>query len=150
MSAVKMRPGKSTDMNYWLRARVVLQGVTIVALVAWCMSLQEQRKRAEELKGVTEETKKEKEKDEFQSRLRVAQAAYEEEAALAGKTFNGSTVKKHVHPESGAQEREEETTERKAAAVAGRQNPHPVASVDKRKNGGRWESGPDSGSKSSS
>ena len=46
-------------------------------------------------------------------------------------------MKKHVHPESGAQEREEETTERKAAAVAGRQNPHPVASVDKRKNGGR-------------
>ena len=91
MSAVKMRAGKSTDMNYWLRARVVLQGVTIVALVAWYMSLQEQRKRAEEVKGVTEETKMEKEKEEFESRLRVAQAAYEE--ALAGKTFKGSTVK---------------------------------------------------------
>ena len=107
MSAVKMRAGKSTDMNYWPRARVVLQGVTIVNLVAGPMSLQAQRKRVEEAMGVTEEKKKEKEKEEFESRLRVAQAAYEEEVALAGKTVKGPTVKRHAHPESGAQEREE-------------------------------------------
>ncbi|KIK07144.1 hypothetical protein K443DRAFT_673702 [Laccaria amethystina LaAM-08-1] len=154
MSAVKMRAGKSTDMNYWLRARVVLQGVTIAALVAGSMSLQAQRKKVEEATGVTEETKKEKEKGEFESRLRGAQAAYEEEAALAGKIVKGPTVRKHMHPESGAQEREEETIERKAAAIAGRQHPHPVAPVGKSKNGGWWwgwwESGSGSGSKSSS
>ena len=74
--------------------------------------------------------------------------------ALTGEAVKGATVKKHVHPESGAQEREEGATERKAAAVAGRQNPHPDAPVDKSKNGGRWwgwwKSGPGSGSKSSS
>ena len=154
MSAVKMRAGKSKDMNYWLRARVVLQGVTIVALVAGSMSLQAQGEKVEEVTGVTEETKKEKEKEEFESRLRVAQAAYEEEVALAGKMVKGPTVKKHVHPESGAQERVEETIERKAAAVAGRQHPHPVAPADKSKSGGWWwgwwGSGPGSGSKSSS
>ena len=90
-------------MNYWPRARVVLQGMTIVALVAGPISLQAQQKRVEEAMGVTEEKKKEKEKEEFESRLRVAQAAYEEEVALAGKTVKGPTV----NPESGAQEREE-------------------------------------------
>ena len=89
MSAVKMRAGKSKDMNYWLRARVGLQGVTIVALVAGSMSLQAQGEKVEEATGVTEETKKEKEKEEFEIRLRVAQAAYEEEVALAGKTVRG-------------------------------------------------------------
>jgi len=43
MSAVKMRAGKSTSMNYWLRARVGLQGVTLVALVAGSMALQKQK-----------------------------------------------------------------------------------------------------------
>ncbi|KAF8186411.1 altered inheritance of mitochondria protein 31, mitochondrial [Pholiota molesta] len=33
MSAVKMRQGQSQRMNYWLRARVALQGATLVALV---------------------------------------------------------------------------------------------------------------------
>lgn len=122
-------------MNYWLRARVVLQGVTIVALVAGSMSLQAQKKKVEEAMGGTAEMKKEKEKEEFESRLRGAQATYEEEAALAGKMIKGPTVRKHVHPESGAQEREEETIERKAAAIAGRQHPHPVAPADKSKNG---------------
>ena len=154
MSAVKMRAEKSTEMNYWLHARVVLQGMTIVALVAGSMSLQEQRKRAKEVKGVMEETKKEKEKEEFESHLRGAQAAYEEEVALAGKMVKGPMVKKHMHPESGVQEREQETIERKTAAVAGRQVPNPVVPVDKSKNGGWlwgwWELGPGSGSKSSS
>ena len=53
------------------------------------MSLQVQRGKVEEATGVTEETKKEKEKKEFENRLRVAQAAYEEEVALAGKTVRG-------------------------------------------------------------
>ena len=64
------------------------------------------RERVEEAMGITEEKKKEKEKEEFESRLRVAQAAHEE-VVLVGKTVKGPTVKRHAHPESGAQEREE-------------------------------------------
>lgn len=44
MSAVKMKAGKSKDMQYWLRARVALQGLTLVALVAGSMAIQASRK----------------------------------------------------------------------------------------------------------
>ncbi|KAF9485678.1 hypothetical protein BDN70DRAFT_870988 [Pholiota conissans] len=44
MSAIKMRQGQSKTMNYWLRARVALQGATLVALVGGSMSLQKARK----------------------------------------------------------------------------------------------------------
>lgn len=39
MAASKLRKRQSKDMNYWLRARVVAQGFTIVAVVAgaWMM-----------------------------------------------------------------------------------------------------------------
>jgi len=39
MAANKLRKRQSKDMNYWLRARVVAQGFTIVAVVAgaWMM-----------------------------------------------------------------------------------------------------------------
>jgi hypothetical protein len=46
MSAVKMRQGQSQRMNYWLRARVALQGATLVALVGGSMSLQQARAAA--------------------------------------------------------------------------------------------------------
>lgn len=44
MASIKMRAGKSKDMQYWLRARVGLQGLTLVALVAGSMAIQAQRK----------------------------------------------------------------------------------------------------------
>ncbi|KAF4612899.1 hypothetical protein D9613_011135 [Agrocybe pediades] len=89
MSAVKLRAGKSRDMNYWLRARVGLQGLTVVALLlgsTWgrewlktnfgieapqmgnSAALNEQR-----------EQKKAQEKLEFEERLRNAQAMTEQE-----------------------------------------------------------------------
>jgi hypothetical protein len=39
MAASKLRKRQSKDMNYWLRARVIAQGFTIVAVVAgaWMM-----------------------------------------------------------------------------------------------------------------
>jgi hypothetical protein len=39
MAASKLRKRQSQDMNYWLRARVVAQGLTIAAVVAgaWMM-----------------------------------------------------------------------------------------------------------------
>lgn len=45
MASVKMRAGNSKDMQYWLRARVGFQGLTIVALVAGSMAIQAQRKQ---------------------------------------------------------------------------------------------------------
>ncbi|KJA25308.1 hypothetical protein HYPSUDRAFT_109338, partial [Hypholoma sublateritium FD-334 SS-4] len=38
MSAVKMRQGQSQSMNYWMRARVALQGLTLGALVIGSMA----------------------------------------------------------------------------------------------------------------
>jgi len=39
-----MKAGKSKDMQYWLRARVALQGLTLVALVVGSMAIQASRK----------------------------------------------------------------------------------------------------------
>lgn len=93
MSAVKMRAGKSQSMNYWLRARVVLQGVTLVALVAGSMALQKQKKaqisdlgidaaelpRNEATTELSREKKKILEQREFEERLKAAEDAAEQE-----------------------------------------------------------------------
>ncbi|PPR07833.1 hypothetical protein CVT24_003110 [Panaeolus cyanescens] len=92
MSAAKMRSGKSKEMNHWLRARVVLQGLTLVALVAGSMSLQAARKaeQGEQSEAELAEKKKLQEKAEFEMRLRDAETTTAmEQAALAG---NGKTV----------------------------------------------------------
>ncbi|KAJ3513683.1 hypothetical protein NMY22_g14969 [Coprinellus aureogranulatus] len=41
--AVRMRQGKSQSMNHWMRARVGLQGLTLVALVSGSMAIKKQR-----------------------------------------------------------------------------------------------------------
>lgn len=88
MSAIKMRQGQSKHMNYWLRARVVLQGLTLVALVGGAMSIREARKKQQELENggegalVAEEKKKELEKLRFESRLEEARQATEQEEAM--------------------------------------------------------------------
>ncbi|KAF9450807.1 hypothetical protein P691DRAFT_809505 [Macrolepiota fuliginosa MF-IS2] len=94
MSSIKMKAGKSQDMQYWLRARVALQGLTIVALVAGSMALQAQRKeklvdsaegqpRNEATTEIIREQKRGKEKAEFEERLRGAEIAHAEEQASA-------------------------------------------------------------------
>ncbi|RXW23223.1 hypothetical protein EST38_g2645 [Candolleomyces aberdarensis] len=105
MSAVKMRSGKSQQMNYWMRARVGLQGLTLVALVAGSMALKAERdkeKSIEEVKAleVDQEFLKQKEKDEFEERLRGAEAAHLQESALAAKTVvkGPSVVKRENQP----------------------------------------------------
>ncbi|KAF5348794.1 hypothetical protein D9756_009784 [Leucocoprinus leucothites] len=101
MSAVKMKSGKSKDMQYWLRARVGLQGLTLVALVAGSMALQASRKtqgvesaddlpRNEATTELLREQKKGKEKAEFEERLRGAELAHEEEQAAAARVLNNS------------------------------------------------------------
>ncbi|KAF8950037.1 hypoxia induced protein conserved region-domain-containing protein, partial [Flammula alnicola] len=83
MSAIKMRQGQSKNMNYWLRTRVVLQGLTLVVLVAGSMSIQKSRNKeiADAGVGKNEEglLRNEKERQEFEERLREAQHATEME-----------------------------------------------------------------------
>ncbi|KXN89776.1 Respiratory supercomplex factor 1, mitochondrial [Leucoagaricus sp. SymC.cos] len=96
MSAVKMKAGKSKDMQYWLRARVGLQGLTLVALVAGSMALKNRKQkqlaesdvsddlpRNEATTELRREQKKGKEKAEFEERLRNAEMTHEEEQAAA-------------------------------------------------------------------
>jgi len=97
MSASKLRAGKSTEMNYWLRARVGLQGLTLGALVVGSMSIQ--KPRQEELAMLNtggEESelakKKEKEKLEFEARLKEAQATTAMEEGLLKKVGKGPAV----------------------------------------------------------
>jgi len=91
MSAVKMRAGKSKQMNHWLRARVGLQGVTLVALLMgstwgreWIKKYwgKEDTIASVEEVGPAKESKREKEKLEFEERLRGAQAAMEQEESF--------------------------------------------------------------------
>ncbi|KAJ2919674.1 hypothetical protein MD484_g714, partial [Candolleomyces efflorescens] len=91
MSAVKMRSGQSQQMNYWMRARVGLQGLTLVALVAGSMALKTERDKAKALEAantpeVDQELLKQKDKEEFEERLRGAEEAHLQESVLAAKT----------------------------------------------------------------
>ncbi|KAF8902595.1 hypoxia induced protein conserved region-domain-containing protein [Gymnopilus junonius] len=101
MAAVKLRTGKSKQMNYWLRARVGLQGATVVALLMGSTWGQEWVKdnfgkedsiAAVEEIDLSKELKREKERMEFEERLREAQAATEEEEMLRTRTDNGFTT----------------------------------------------------------
>lgn len=117
MSAAKLRAGKPKDMNYWLRARVGLQGVTVVALLLgstwgrdWMKSKFGIKSSTPETAGlsVTEAQKKAQEKLEFEQRLRNAEEVTKQEKAVgidAGKmTVKGPTLNKPK------EEREKETT----------------------------------------
>jgi len=111
MSAVKMRAGQSRSMNYWLRARVVLQGVTVVALVAGSMALQKQKNaqisdlgidtadgglpRNEAVTELSKEKKRILEQQAFEERLKDAEAAAEQEQGMMivkGPSVNKSKV----------------------------------------------------------
>ncbi|KAF8962087.1 hypoxia induced protein conserved region-domain-containing protein [Flammula alnicola] len=154
MSAIKMRQGQSKNMNYWLRARVVLQGLTLAVLVAGSMSIQKSRNKEIANAGIGEaegglprneattelllEKRKEKEKLEFEERLREAQEAteMEESAGLSGmKTVKGPTVHK--------ERREEERRKHDAAA---RQGAGSTIGAVKKSNSWRWWSKGSSGS----
>ncbi len=78
MSMVTMRQGKSLKMQYWMRARVVLQGLTIVAVAAGSMALQKKHAAAELAEPTEDEEKKRaREKAGFESRLREAEKVVE-------------------------------------------------------------------------
>ncbi|KAF9530632.1 hypoxia induced protein conserved region-domain-containing protein [Crepidotus variabilis] len=93
MSAYKLRQGRSKEMNHWLRARVAFQGVTIVALV-WGSIEMKKLRDAEAAGGVDSNERvqqearlvKERERREFQERLREAERVTDEEEKLLGRS----------------------------------------------------------------
>ena len=99
MSAVKMRAGQAKQMNYWMRARVGLQGVTLVALVAGAMALQKEKEEAAASAGavLSAEQVKQQEKQEFEERMRNAEASYEQERVYA----QGAAVRRAKVAETG-------------------------------------------------
>jgi Hypoxia induced protein conserved region len=113
MSAVKMRAGKSKSMNYWLRARVVLQGLTLVALVAGSMALQKQKNaqisdlgidaaelpRNEATTELSKEKKRILEQREFEERLKAAEAAADQEKGVGMMVVKGPSVNKERREE---------------------------------------------------
>ena len=83
MATYKLRRGESQSFNYWLRARVAAQGLTILALVAGTYYLRP--KQATTADADAERRRAEKaarEKEEFEERLRGAEDAYAVEKEL--------------------------------------------------------------------
>jgi len=77
MAGTKLRKRDSKNMNYWLRARVITQGLTIVALVAgsWLLNNKQKAADAANPDGTEDELiGKELRKREFEERLRGAEA----------------------------------------------------------------------------
>ena len=150
MSAVKMRAGKSKSMNYWLRARVVLQGVTLVALVVGSMALQKQKNaqisdlgidaaelpRNEATTELSREKKKILEQREFEERLKGAEAAAEQEQGMM--VVKGPLVNK---------ERREEEKKRVQTQQPG-SSQSPVLNEVKKSNSWLWWSSRSSGKSS--
>ena len=87
MSAYRLRQGKSKEMNHWLRARVALQGVTVVALLVGSVQLQKASRDAEAVRARegAAEAEKARERMEFERRLLEAErTTAEEEKARIG------------------------------------------------------------------
>jgi Hypoxia induced protein conserved region len=68
MAGIKMRQGDSRKFNYWLRGRVIMQGVTIGAMV-WTL-YGEGKALAEK------ERKASQERDAFERRMKMAEEAH--------------------------------------------------------------------------
>ena len=88
MASNKLRKRQSKDMNYWLRARVVAQGFTIIAVVAgaWMMGQtkpqidRSAREQDEMLAG------SQRRREEFEERLRNAEENHNLEQEILKKT----------------------------------------------------------------
>ncbi|EKM75929.1 hypothetical protein AGABI1DRAFT_131827 [Agaricus bisporus var. burnettii JB137-S8] len=122
MASVRMRHGKSQDMQYWLRARVLFQGVTVVALLAGTVAFQAQGNRPvtdSGLVGAESSTvanteplrgeKREKEKAEFEARLKDAEVAHAQEQAFLSHTPPSSLAAASA-PTADKQQNMEQTT----------------------------------------
>lgn len=77
-------------MNLWLRARVGLQGLTLVAIVAGSQVRKEEMAR---LNDEGELAQKKEEKLEFEERLKEAQATTEMEQGFSKRVVKGPAVR---------------------------------------------------------
>lgn len=85
MSFVKLRKGESRQMNYWLRARVIAQGATVVAIVGYAYALGNTKQQKEARAVVEQEAvlaAAAKDRAEFEERLRGAEEAHREEEEM--------------------------------------------------------------------
>jgi len=89
MSALKLRQGKSKEMNTWLRARVALQGITIVGLVAGSLHLKKASDAEQTRAEAAAAAETERQKQGFENRLKDAERATVEEAVLARALMKG-------------------------------------------------------------
>ena len=97
MAANKLRKRQSRDMNYWLRARVIAQGFTIVAIVAgaWMMGRtkpqidKSAREQDEMLAGLQK-------RREFEERLKSAEENYKLEQEI----LNAPASEPKISPET--------------------------------------------------
>jgi hypothetical protein len=80
VASIKMRRGESQKMNYWLRARVAAQGFTILAICggAYLVNKHEREAIAAGSEDISQENraKQEKERREFEERLKNAEEAH--------------------------------------------------------------------------
>lgn len=81
MASIKLRQGKSMDMNKWLRVRVGAQAFTVVAICGY--AYRQGALRAQLAPDDREEAKKAKKaSDEFKERLKGAEEAFKAENAI--------------------------------------------------------------------
>jgi hypothetical protein len=81
----KQRRGNSKDMNVWLRARVVFQGLTVVALLAGSYAMGQtpaQQREAAEKENERLLSLAAREREEFEKRMRLAEEAHAEETEV--------------------------------------------------------------------
>jgi Hypoxia induced protein conserved region len=97
---VKMRRGESRSFNNWLRVRVIAQGLTIVAIVAGTYSLGQRGFGVEAELNKTpveadlerrREEKIDRDRKEFEGRLKKAEEAHRAETQASSLAANASS-----------------------------------------------------------
>jgi len=97
-----MRRGESRSFNHWLRARVVAQGLTIVAIVAGSYVIERQNRDANKTQLEVNATRKvERERMEFEERLKAAEASHGAEVGIHVKGGKGREEGPFVEPKGG-------------------------------------------------
>jgi len=92
MAGSKLRKRDSKNMNYWLRARVITQGLTIVALVAGSWMLGQTKPQLDQAAAAAAQeggdadalAGRERRRAEFEERLRGAEESHRLEMSVRG------------------------------------------------------------------
>ncbi|EIN14601.1 hypothetical protein PUNSTDRAFT_49330 [Punctularia strigosozonata HHB-11173 SS5] len=90
VAAIRMRQGRSLSMNYWLRARLVAQGATVVAIVGGTYYYGQSKGQKEEKARLAQERLLEQaaaQRAEFNARLAAAEEAHRLETEALSPTF---------------------------------------------------------------